>query len=562
MEPGYILILFVIIVAVAAAMLWLATGGSAEIAGGRAALTELQRKVRRDYSQYRAPKKKLYFDDFCFPRTYKVQRQQAFVGDYMKPRGHKELLVFHKIGAGKSCAAIQALLGYIKGARRNRSRSNNTSLPCVVMPAALIPGFRNELRTPCGGYPRAPSAPGTREYRDEIAASDAEIDKDIGIYSYNSFAAAPPRDAPVIVIDEVQNLLGSAGQHWVPDGSFFGQIVKWIDKHPDATVIAMSGTPIFDSPREIYGLARLLRVKSEVITPQNIGRLFAGRVSYFAGAPDFTYPRVRFEITKCKMSTLQSRWYSSEIAMERKAAGLREVEMPSNFYIGSRQRSNIVFPAGLRGEEGLAALTHAKIRTKLEKYSAKYSRLMRRVRKGRLSFVFTSFTGPEGIAAITKCLDAHGYSDFLAAGGGRRRYAVFSGDTSAANKDLIREAFNSSDNDDASRLQIVIGSPAAKEGVSFLRGAELHCMEGYWNWSKLEQIFGRMNRYCSHKRLPARDRELAIYLYAAVRGPTATPEDSIDRYMLALADRKKSECDDYIQALIDSAVDRGLNQIS
>ena len=48
-----------------------------------------------------------------------------------------------------------------------------------------------------------------------------------------------------------------------------------------------------------------------------------------------------------------------------------------------------------------------------------------------------------------------------------------------------------------------------------------------------------------------------IYLYCAyVDRAIADPDQSIDMYMLAIADRKRMENEPYVRALIDCAVDR------
>jgi hypothetical protein len=82
-------------------------------------------------------------------------------------------------------------------------------------------------------------------------------------------------------------------------------------------------------------------------------------------------------------------------------------------------------------------------------------------------------------------------------------------------------------------------------------------MEGYWNHPYLEQVYGRVDRYCSHKRLPVDERNVKIYLYASYADkPAPTPEQSIDLYMLSIADRKKEEQIPWYQALVNVALDR------
>lgn len=498
------------------------------------------------------------FEEFCYPKKFAIQPQQKFAAEYMAPGRHRNLLVYHRIGSGKTCLAIQIM-------RQWTSRGR----PLYILPASLIPGLRSELRGPCGGYltpdevqAAANATPGSREYRELIQTGDDRIDKDIQIYSYNAFAEHGSRvKAPIVIVDEVQNAVNS-------HGSFYTSIMSWIDRNPEVVVIIMTATPIFDSPRELSSLARLLRSDvpdDHTLTLDECRRAFAGKVSYFAGAPKYTYPRAYVNVKKCKMSRHQAKWYVSDVEAELKRQGdVRLSPVDNNFYITSRQRSNVVYPKGLTDEAGLAALTPAIIKNSLETYSCKFAALLRKLHKGQLSFVYTSFTEYGGILPLKKCLDVFGWRDYAESGPGPRRYAVWSGDESSSRKTEIRDVFNRSDNDNASKIQIILGSPSIREGVSLMRVRQVHILEAYWNHSRLEQIFGRAVRYCSHKSLPKKDRDVMIYIYAGCANAvgdskTATPTESIDLYMLNMADEKRDTNQPYLETLVDVAVDKHLS---
>jgi len=492
-----------------------------------------------------APPSRRAFDEYCFPKKYAVQKHQLAMGRYMAP-GHapREILIFHKIGSGKTCLSIQIGEKWVAAGHR----------PLYVMPASLIPGFRAELRGGCSGGKYALS--GADPHKDPI-------DKVYQVFSYNKFAneAAHIR-APIIIVDEVQNVLHKGG-------AFNSAILDWIRRNPRSSVVIMSATPIFDSPEELRSIAALLRAdipREEPLTPDVVRQHFAGRVSYFAGAPEFTFPQVEVKTHRCPMSRHQAQWYRAQVETEMKASGALATHKISNdFYIKSRQRSNIAFPNGLTGTAALDALTPNMIRNSLDTYSAKFAKLIGNMRKapGALAFIYTNFTGPAGIAAIAKCLEvALGMSGFEAEGPGPRRYAVWSGDQNGAQKDAIRAAFNAPANDSGKQIQVVIGSPSIKEGVSLLRVRHVHVIETYWNHSRLEQIFGRAVRYCSHKSVPPADRRVEIHMYAAVDKSVrltspVRPEYSIDLYMLHIADEKQRENEPLLEALIESSIEHG-----
>jgi hypothetical protein len=315
-----------------------------------------QKRIARQFSKFRAGKTPT-FAEFCYPKSYTVQKQQQFAAAFMDPsQKRKALLVFHKIGAGKTCLAIQI-------AERWKAHGP----PLCLMPASLIPGFRNELRSPC-----APSAyitdaeravlatlvPGSAEYNKIVAESDRRIDAVYQILSYNAFAGEAPRlggEAPVaeistaetrstndtrineggggadnaddtddasaavsggasaavsggaraltepsgsmlaepsdsmlakpsdsmlaepsiIIVDEVQNVTN-------PSGTFFKTILEYVERHPLVPVVLMTGTPVFDSPRELASIARLLRLPlaeavaegREALAPSHVCPLF------------------------------------------------------------------------------------------------------------------------------------------------------------------------------------------------------------------------------------------------------------------------------------------------
>lgn len=525
------------------------------IVGGlqHAPLTSRQREVADVYRKYKI-KEIPSFRDFCFPAKYTVQKQQAFLGDYLGPRGDaKEMLVFHGIGSGKTCVALQICSGYITSTSQRKK-------PLVLLPASLIPGMYAELRTACSTIvtpeerARLASHPHDQTLLEKIRA---RVDDHYQILSYNKFQTCWRKiDAPVIIVDEVQNINN-------PSGEFYKSIHSWIKAHPRATVALMSGTPLFDNVTELISLGALLRIEMpEVITPAAVGKLFAGKVSFFAGAPAVTFPEVSLKVKKVPMSRFQAKWYTTNvIAEETKRGDHKLVPTSDNFYGKTRQVSNVAYPGGFMGDQGLVRLTKDLIRNHLATYSCKYAHLVKKLAKGVLCFIYSAFAGAGGVKGLCKVLRAFGWKDFSTAGPGPRRYAVWSGEQSQQEKDTIRATFNDPGNNAGGYIQAVIGSPAIKEGVSLARVGRVFVLEFYWNHSRMAQIFGRATRFCSHKTLSAPDRTVEITVYAAVNpyvNKKATVKYSVDLYMKAMADAKRAQNEPYITALQDCAVDRAL----
>jgi len=541
------------------------------------------------------------FEKFCYPSGFKLQAPQEFIGRFIGPKSpHMNLLGFHRIGAGKTCAAITAAEMHLQ---------NDASLRViVVMPASLTPGFRNELRGQCSKFSYITQSEreelkilqsGSARYREIVDKSNELIDTRYLICSYNKFITEGHKfNTNLLIIDEVQNVAK-------PGGVCNASLRKYIAEHPNMKLLVFSATPIFDSAREFVNLLQLMRqnvdytlvdtisTMAEATINQDLRNTLGltmphiknelskhraaladavnGLVSYYRGAPPATFPKVTINISICKMSAFQSKWYIAEIEAEMARNGVRHVEINDNFYIKSRARSNIVYPKGLNGTDGLPLLDKSAMGD-IGTYSCKFAKLMRRLNKGQLSFVYSNFVSFGGIKPLTKLLKHAGWLNFAKHGPGKYRFAIWTGKQTAAERDAIRNTFNGSANDNAGQLQIIIGSPSMREGVSLFRVRQVHCIEPYWNHSRLEQIYGRANRFCSHKSLPAAERTLDIYLYIAVTNQSnistkdldidndklIDPKQSVDAYILSLANHKKLVNDMILETVISNAVDAKL----
>ena len=117
---------------------------------------------------------------------------------------------------------------------------------------------------------------------------------------------------------------------------------------------------------------------------------------------------------------------------------------------------------------------------------------------------------------------------------------------------------NSKSNYNGSRIKIILGSPAIKEGVSLLRVRQVHIMEPYWNMSRLEQVIGRAIRFCSHKDVAYAEREVQVYIYIATA--LKSTELTVDKHIMALAFKKKELTDQFETIMREMAVDKYLFQ--
>jgi superfamily II DNA or RNA helicase len=107
-------------------------------------------------------------------------------------------------------------------------------------------------------------------------------------------------------------------------------------------------------------------------------------------------------------------------------------------------------------------------------------------------------------------------------------------------------------------IKVIIGSNVATEGIDFKRIREMHVLEPWYHLNKLEQIFGRGIRNCSHIDLPLEKRNVTIYQHVNTRDDAT--RETIDVRVYRLADGKQADISKIESILKKNAVDCFLNR--
>ena len=535
------------------------------------------KKINDKYKEYKIRKSNKTYDQWCNPKTYTLQLPQEFLANFINPNTpYKDILIYHRIGSGKTCTAIQIAEKFKKQKRI-----------IVVVPASLRGNFKNELRSFCTGNTYLTQKerdtiskldPTNDKYIEIIEKSDEKIDEYYEIYSYNKFVELIEGETinlknAILIIDEIQNMISE-------QGTYYQILYNAIKKAPkDLRIILLSATPMFDKPNELALTLNLLRLPKEIPTAKEFNKKFIkttekndgslsykminielfksyikGFISYYSGAPEFVFPETRIKYVECEMSDFQASSYKKISDYEETYKN----DLTNDFYIGTRMVSNIVFPNKTIDEKGFELLTPKLIEKDLDKYSCKYFEIMERIQKsGGKIFVYSNFKEYGGLASFIKVLETFGYKNYIKNGSGKKRFAIWTGDESDIVKNEIRNVYNQKKNIDGSQIKILLGSSAIKEGVSLLNVRQAHIIDGYWNWNKIKQIIGRVSRFCSHKELPEERRMVKVYLYLAVFKNKKM--ESIDEYMRVLAHNKNKLINQFEKAIIESSIDCSLN---
>lgn len=540
---------------------------------------EFYNKINKIFKKYKISKSKKSFEEFCYPKKYELQVQQQFLADYINvDTPYNGLLVYHKIGSGKTCTAIQIAENW-KEKRKI----------IVVLPASLIGNFIDELMSDCCTCTYITKKekeilkqndPTSDEYKEIIEISKKRIYKVYNIYSYNKFITLIEKknmtlENSLLIIDEVQNMVSIKGK-------YYNILYNKIYNTKNIKIVLLSATPIFDKPMEIALTMNLLKIPFQLPIGKEFERMFLtskvskkgditldvknlnifkerikGYVSFYLGAPEYTYPQKFVKYVKCEMSAFQYNAYkivsNNEIQKKNNKKIKSILDLQNDFFIGTRMMSNIVFPNNKTDTIGFESLTDSLILKHLDRYSIKMSKIMKKIKtcKGKI-FIYSTFRGYGGIKSLIKVLTVFGYKDYATNGTGKNRFAIWSGDESFKYKEEIKSIFNTKENINGKNIKIILGSPSIKEGVSLNSIRQVHILEPYWNFSRIEQVIGRAVRFCSHKFLPIEERFVKVYIYIATH-----PDENktVDEHILNMAIKKEKITYKFEKALKETAID-------
>ena len=265
-------------------------------------------------------------------------------------------------------------------------------------------------------------------------------------------------------------------------------------------------------------------------------------------------------------------------------------EGQGSFNIVGMQVSNMVFPnldkkakpsenIGAVGLERIVSRERKKFSFKSEEdkrvfelgniqsFSAKIAKIVSDIARSEgIVFIYSRFIS-SGVIPLALALEMNGYCKY---GGslikGKRKqegdfqYILITGD-----KDLTGNAYEDyikieNENKNGERVKVIIGSESAAEGLDFRFIREVHVMDPWYHFNKIEQVIGRAIRNCSHRDLPAKKRNVLVYLYAAILAGSDT--ETIDQRMYRICERKMKNVSEVEYIIKRNAVDCNLTLYS
>jgi superfamily II DNA or RNA helicase len=516
-----------------------------------------------------------------FHKEFTPQKHQEFVRDYFINSPYKGLLLFHRLGSGKTCSSI------IIGDALLKSKIKNIEFVYVFTPGSLRQGWIEEYCGKCGD------------------SEDNLYSKYIFItYNYNVSKGLPENfNNSLVIIDEVHNFINSVKNSSKTSTLIYAKLMS-----SNCKILALSGTPIFDKIYEFSLLGNLLKpntfppiiengkfnkdkfmdlfeidkitgdlkVKSQALFNENL----KGIISYFPGASQEFYPTLIEEpILEIYMSPDQDKKFVKEYYNELEflyppdkklqfrdpIKYKRQMQMYILKYkrLQSRQVSNFYYPKSAydeklksdinwKGKKPDLLYPLGWINKKFFKnsqlkniYSPKMAKLFENILNNFNSkhMVFTFFKELSGVNLMKSILQMCGLKS-----------EVYSGDLSDSARRKLLKIYNSKENRYGDLIKILFVTDAGAEGINLLETGHVHIFESDVRENKLQQAIGRAVRYKSHYDMPKELQKVHIWRYWSINKDGL----SIDKELYEKGQIKLNTFNQFLQILIHNSIEMNL----
>ena len=256
-------------------------------------------------------------------------------------------------------------------------------------------------------------------------------------------------------------------------------------------------------------------------------------------------------IVLCPMSPIQWVNYENEYTKEKlkRLNNLRKKDLyndkqNSDYSIRTRQSCNITYDDDsfrkggdndelrIKAYERMSMNGNFSYDGNLSLYSPKFHKILENIDKfiegdvptGKILY-YSDFRKDAGSDAFEQVLLNKGYEKYnhekedinslISTKSKKKRYTFLTGEEDQDLRKFNKEAFNHDMNVRGEYIQIILISSAGAEGISLKCVRQVHIMEPFWNYIRIDQVFGRAIRMGSHihKDLRENERNVEQYLY-------------------------------------------------
>ena len=267
-------------------------------------------------------------------------------------------------------------------------------------------------------------------------------------------------------------------------------------------------------------------------------------------------------VVPCMMSQTQfekyMEMYSKEKSMDAFARMNNYEDTPFHYHMRTRQTCNIVYidddfrttkktdenddeiqNLKSRSFQKILDESSLKITNDLKNLSPKMFQIMNNINRftnetengimptGKILF-YSDFRSDGGSEAFELVLRSNGYEKFDSKDPQKdkgKRYTFITGAEGNEERSVNKEYFNDEKNKYGEYIQIMIISSAGAEGISLTCVRQVHVLEPFWNYVRIDQVLGRAVRMKSHLDLPKEERNVEQYLYISTLPKGSNLED-------------------------------------
>lgn len=539
---------------------------------------------------------------------FALSNPQKFIKNFLSPyTPYNGLLLFHGVGVGKTCAAIQVVDSF---------KSVYSKRVLVVAAPSLQMSFQRQLYNPSRGDNQCTTVSTINDFEFIGYTKLGNDMEDTNIQNIKEKFSNR-----LIIVDEAQNLRNEQNKN----KSIAGALELIMTHATGVKLLLLTATPIFNDIGELrlfmellytndkqFELVKKIRdMNFETLNVDEVDMLaaFSSRyVSYVRGENPHTFPErlwpkdvgaypkhttyatnqnesdstvvttpVRFSklvfVDECPL--LASVRYDTDTGPE--------IDTETNF--APMQSTNIVYPGGGVGRDGFNSQFGLK-KTKGDRvvyyykgrdefmHKSSVARVAPKIAKiienimtcNGIVLVYSQFI-PSGVLPMAFALEHMGFTNFRSnlleckkvEPSNGMRYAIIAGQPEISNNvERVVAAVNDvANNSRGEKLKVILFTRSGSEGLDYKCAREIHIMEPWFNMSRIEQTIGRGVRNCSHSALPEHERNCTMFLYATrLKGNM----EGFDAYVYRLAEQKQIHISKIERIIKENALDCDMNE--
>ena len=199
----------------------------------------------------------------------------------------------------------------------------------------------------------------------------------------------------------------------------------------------------------------------------------------------------------------------------------------------------------------------------------KVEKMLKNIKEGNHPVLIYSQFVNAGLDVIIRYLIKDGYEEWtpkMLSGirEPRPRFAIIAGRVKVEDRKMIQDEFNSSGNKFGDIIQILLISETGSEGLDLKNVREVHILEPYWDWARIEQVQGRAIRKASHAALDKADQNVKTYIYISVPPKDSKKEEhynekfTIDEKLLRKAKKGHKILGEFLDAIKNVCIECSL----